>query len=127
MAPTTRSKTDAPARLAPGNRVALVAPAGPLLEHDDLMRAEELCRALGLEPMLGRHAAAHHGYFAGTDAERLADLNAALADPEIDAVWCILGGFGVSRILAVVDFDAVAARPKAVVGYSAITALRLAL
>ena len=127
MAPTTRSKTAAPSRLEPGNRVALVAPAGPLLEHDDLMRAEELCRALGLEPVLGRHAAAHHGYFAGTDAERLADLNGALADPGIDALWCIRGGFGVSRILADVDFDAFAARPKPVVGYSDITALLLAL
>ena len=127
MAPTTRSKSAAPVRIAPGNRIALVAPAGPLLEHDDLIRAEELCRALGLEPVLGRNASAHHGYFAGTDAERLSDLNAALTDPAIDAVWCIRGGFGVSRILADVDFDGFAARPKPVVGFSDITALLLAL
>ena len=123
-----RSKASvAPARLSRGKRVALVAPAGPLLEHDDLVRAEELCRALGLEPVMGKHAAGHHGYFAGTDAERLTDLNAALTDPAIDAVWCIRGGFGMSRILADVAFDAFAASPKPVVGFSDITVLLLAL
>ena len=128
MSPTTGSKRAAlPARLAPGKRVALVAPAGPLLERDDLVRAEELCRALGLEPVMGTNAGAHHGYLAGTDAERLADLNTALTDPAIDAVWCIRGGFGMTRILAGVDFDAFAAAPKAVVGFSDITVLLLAL
>ena len=59
-----------------GSRVALVAPAGPLLERDDLHRAEALCRALGYDPVLGENAGGRHGYLAGTDDERLADLNA---------------------------------------------------
>ena len=46
-----------PPRLARGSRIALVAPAGPLLERDDLTRAETLCRALEYEPVLGAHAA----------------------------------------------------------------------
>ncbi|MFZ5624575.1 MAG: S66 peptidase family protein [Gemmatimonadota bacterium] len=106
-----------------GARVALVAPAGPLLEHDDLARGEELCRALGMEPVLMPHAGARHGYLAGTDDQRLADLNAALRDDSIDAVWCLRGGYGVTRILAGVDFEALRRRPKAVIGYSDITAL----
>ena len=65
-----------PPRLIPGNRVALLAPAGPLLDRDDLTRAEALCRALGYDPVLGKSAYARHGYMAGTDEERLADLNA---------------------------------------------------
>lgn len=112
-----------PPRLVRGSRVALVAPAGPLLERDDLTRAETLCRALGYEPVPGPHTAGHHGYFSGTDEERLADLNGAFHDPSIDAVWCIRGGYGTTRILERVDFEALARRPRAVIGYSDITAL----
>ncbi len=116
-----------PPRLAPGSRVALVAPAGPLLDRDDLARAEALCRALEYEPVLGARAGGHHGYFAGTDEERLADLNDAFRNPVIDAVWCIRGGYGVTRILDGIDFDALARRPRAVIGYSDITALLAAV
>ena len=103
--------------------MALVAPAGPLLERDDLARAEALCRALGYEPVLGRNTAERHGYFAGTDEQRLADFNAALGDSEVAAVWCIRGGYGTTRILDQLDFDALARRPKPVIGYSDITAV----
>ncbi len=112
-----------PPRLAPGCRVALVAPAGPLLERDDLARGSELCRALGYEPLLAPNAGERYGYLAGRDEQRLSDLNAALRDPRVDAVWCLRGGYGMTRILDGVDFDAVRARPKAVIGYSDITAL----
>lgn len=112
-----------PPRLVRGSRIALVAPAGPLLERDDITRAETLCRALDYEPVTGAHVGGHYGYFSGTDEERLADLNAAFRDPSIDAVWCIRGGYGVTRILDGVDFEALAARPRPVIGYSDITAL----
>lgn len=112
-----------PPRLTRGSRIALVAPAGPLLDRDDLLRAETLCRALDYEPVLGAHAGGHYGYFSGTDEERLADLNAALRDPAIDAVWCLRGGYGVTRILDGVDFEALVRRPRPVIGYSDITAL----
>jgi muramoyltetrapeptide carboxypeptidase len=94
-----------------------------LLERDDITRAEALCRALDYEPVTGTHAAGHFGYFSGTDEERLGDLNAALRSPDIDAVWCLRGGYGVTRILADIDFDALARRPRPVIGYSDITAL----
>jgi len=112
-----------PPRLARGSRVALVAPAGPLLDRDDLVRAEGLCRALGYEPVLGPNTAQRYGYFAGTDEQRLADLNGALRDPELSAIWCIRGGYGTTRILDRVDFDALARRPKPIIGYSDITAI----
>ncbi len=116
-----------PPRLAPGSRIALVAPAGPLLERDDLTRGEELCRALGFEPVLAAHAGGRYGYLAGTDEQRLADLNAALRDDRVDAVWCLRGGYGITRILDGVDFRALERHPKAVIGYSDITALINAL
>jgi muramoyltetrapeptide carboxypeptidase len=112
-----------PSRLVPGSRIGLVAPAGPLLERDDLTRAEALCRALGYEPVVGKNAYSRHGYLAGTDDQRLADLNWALQDPALGAVWCIRGGYGVTRILDRVDFSALARRPKPLIGFSDITAL----
>jgi muramoyltetrapeptide carboxypeptidase len=112
-----------PPRLTRGSRVALVAPAGPVLERDDLTRAESLCRALDYEPVMGSHAGDRYGYLAGSDDQRLTDLNAALKDPAIDAVWCLRGGYGATRIIDRVDFEALARRPKPLIGYSDITAL----
>jgi muramoyltetrapeptide carboxypeptidase len=83
----------------------------------------ELCSALGYEPIMGRNARARHGYFAGTDDERLADLNSALQDPSTDAIWCIRGGYGSVRLLDRVDYGAIADRPKALIGFSDVTAL----
>lgn len=116
-----------PPRMQPGCRVALIAPSGPLLERDDLDRGAELCRALGFQPVMGANAHRRYGYLAGSDDERLADLNGALRDPAIDAIWCLRGGFGVTRILDRVDFAALAERPRPVIGYSDITALLLAV
>ncbi len=112
-----------PPGLSRGSRIALVAPAGPLLDRDDLARAEGLCRALGYEPALGRNTGERHGYFAGTDDQRLADLNDAIRDPDLAAIWCIRGGYGTTRILDRVDFDALGRRPKPLIGYSDITAV----
>jgi muramoyltetrapeptide carboxypeptidase len=105
----------------------LIAPAGPLLETDDLTRAQELCRALGYEPVLGQNAHRRLGYLAGTDEERLSDLNRALGDPNIDAVWCIRGGYGTLRLLERVDYAALSRHPKPVIGFSDVTALLIAL
>ena len=67
------------------------------------------------------------GSFAGDDAQRAADLNHALADDSIDAVWCLRGGYGTMRVLDALDYEAIARRPKPIVGYSDITALHCAL
>jgi muramoyltetrapeptide carboxypeptidase len=112
-----------PPKLRPGCRIGLVAPAGPLLETDDLTRAGELCRALGYEPVLGTNASSRYGYLAGTDDQRLVDLNRALQETSIDAVWCIRGGYGAIRLLDRVDYAAIARRPKVFIGFSDITAL----
>jgi muramoyltetrapeptide carboxypeptidase len=72
---------------------------------------------------LGRNAYRRHGYLAGTDDERLADLNAAFQDPSIDAIWCIRGGYGSLRLLDRVDYAAMARQPKALIGFSDATAL----
>ncbi|MBA2440700.1 MAG: LD-carboxypeptidase [Thermoleophilaceae bacterium] len=116
-----------PPRLQAGARVALIAPAGPITHADDLTRAVANARTLGWDPVLSPHVGGCHGYLSGTDAERAADLNDAIRDDSIDAIWCVRGGYGVMRILHQVDFDSLRSRPKALIGYSDITALHLAV
>jgi muramoyltetrapeptide carboxypeptidase len=114
-----------PPALGPGARVALVAPAGPLAE-EAVDRALHRVRAWGWEPVPGEHARARHGYLAGTDEQRAADLNAALRSPDNDAVWCLRGGYGTMRILERIDWAALAQRPRPLIGFSDNTALHLA-
>ena len=116
-----------PPSLAPGARVALLAPAGPLADEADLARAEHNVRALGWEPHASPHARSRDGYLAGDDASRLADLNAAIRDPRIDGIWCLRGGYGAMRILDAIDYDSLRRAPKAIIGFSDITALHLAV
>jgi muramoyltetrapeptide carboxypeptidase len=115
-----------PQVLRPGDAVALVSPAGPVAE----VRVQAAVRELtswGLKPRIYPHALDAEHYLAGSDANRAADLNDALADPDIRAVLCNRGGYGVQRILAHLDYDAVRRDPKLVVGFSDITALHAAL
>src|SRR5690349_14990375 len=116
-----------PPLLAEGARVALVAPAGPLRDASDLERAVSNVRSFGWEPVIGDNVLTRTGYFAGDDSARVSDLNRALGDDTVDAVWCLRGGYGAMRILDAVDYDAAARHPKALIGYSDITALHCAL
>lgn len=115
-----------PPALAPGARVALVAPAGPLAGPEDVARAEVNARRLGWDPVVGRHVLGRHGYFAASDADRLADLEEALADRTIDAIWCLRGGYGTMRLLPSLDLSLRRARPRTLLGFSDITALHAA-
>lgn len=116
-----------PALLQPGSRVGLVAPAGPLRDETDLDRAVASVQAFDWEPVIGTHVLERDGYLAGIDAHRLTDLNTFSADPTIDAVWCIRGGYGTMRLLDSIDYDAWQRNPKPLIGYSDITALHAAI
>ncbi len=107
--------------------MALVAPAGPLQRPEDLPRAEENVRSMGWEAVIGNHVNARMSYLAGSDTERLNDLNRALADPKIDAIWCLRGGYGLTRLLEDIDYAALARSPKTIIGYSDATALHAAI
>jgi muramoyltetrapeptide carboxypeptidase len=115
-----------PGRLRPGDLVALVAPSGPV-PHDQAAAAARILTGWGLRSRLGRNALAGRRFLAGTDDERLADLDDALRDPEVRGVLCLRGGYGAQRIVDRIDYPAVRADPKLVLGYSDITALHLAL
>jgi muramoyltetrapeptide carboxypeptidase len=115
-----------PPQLRAGSRVALVAPAGPLTS-ERIVRSVERCRQLGLDPILGTHVHQRTGYFAGTDAERAADLQAAIDDDGIDAVWALRGGYGTVRLLDSIDLSGMREKPKPFIGFSDNTTLHLTL
>ncbi|GGX05586.1 putative carboxypeptidase [Streptomyces malachitofuscus] len=115
-----------PPRLAPGARVAVVAPSGPVPE-ERLLAGLDVLRGWDLDPVVAPHVLdrdAEFGYLAGGDADRAADLQSAWCDPAVDAVICARGGYGVQRIVDTLDWEAMrAAGPKVFVGFSDITAL----
>ncbi|MCO5974296.1 S66 peptidase family protein [Actinoallomurus soli] len=118
-----------PSSLHAGDRVAVVAPSGPV-DSDRLERGAAVLRSLGLEVTFGRHVldvAPGLPHLAGTDADRAADLQAAWCDPEIAAVFCARGGYGAARVLDHLDWAALGrAAPKLLHGSSDITALHVA-
>jgi muramoyltetrapeptide carboxypeptidase len=113
-----------PPRLRPGSRVALVSPAGPSPD-ERIDAAIERCRVLGFEPEPGAHARARDGYLAGTDEQRLADLDAALRDPSVSAIWAVRGGYGTMRLLERLDLAPLRDAPRAFIGFSDNTAVHL--
>jgi muramoyltetrapeptide carboxypeptidase len=119
-----------PRRLRAGDRVALVAPSGPVAA-DRLAAGEALLRSWGLEVVLGAHVLDRHpvhGYLAGTDRDRATDFERAWLDPTVSAVMCARGGYGVQRMVDLVDWDAVrGAPPKVLVGFSDVTVLHEAV
>ena len=118
-------KARRPPGLGTGDRVGVVAPGGPV-RQPALDRGIAWLRERGLVPVPGRHLEARHGYLAGTDAQRLEDLNAALADRDLAAVWFARGGYGCARVVADVDLRPLRRRPKALIGFSDITVLHAA-
>ncbi|MEK9591579.1 MAG: LD-carboxypeptidase [Gammaproteobacteria bacterium] len=109
--------------LKPGMTVGVVAPSSNAFEDDDIRFALDIVSSLGFKPKPGRHLFKRYGYLAGTDAQRAADLNAMFVDDEVDAIFCARGGYGAMRILPMLDYTAIAANPKVLLGYSDITAL----
>jgi len=116
-----------PRRLRTGDRVGLVAPASANFRSEDVEIAQDVARAFGLEPRLGAHVRDRHGYLAGRDEARAADLNEFFADASLTGIFAIRGGWGCARLLPLLDWDAVRRNPKVVTGYSDVTALHCAL
>lgn len=114
-------------RLTVGDHVALVSPASPVRSARVLALGRKRLEQFGLRVKIGRYALSEHGYLAGTDRERVHDLEAAFRDPDIKAIICTRGGYGVARLLPMFDLDLVRRHPKPLVGFSDITALHLAL
>ena len=112
-----------PRALRPGSRIHIAVPSGPVPADRLEAGLVALQRHVVGEISLAPNIAARAGYFAGDDRTRLAALQDALADPDIDAIVCARGGYGLTRLLGLLDPARLAAAPKLLVGFSDISAL----
>jgi muramoyltetrapeptide carboxypeptidase len=118
-----------PRLLPAGGTIGICSPAGPS-PLSTLKNGISALEAHGYKVVVGENAQGLHPkylYLAGTDAERVSDLNSFLSDPSIDLILCARGGYGCARLLDKIDWDAARKDPKPLVGYSDITALHLGL
>jgi muramoyltetrapeptide carboxypeptidase len=115
-----------PARLKKGDRIGILAPAGPVLQ-EEIQPGLDFLESCGFEPVCAPHLFDRKGYLAGEDEARLKDLHAMFRDKKIKAVLCARGGYGAHRTLQNLDYPLVSRNPKVFVGYSDITALLFAL
>jgi muramoyltetrapeptide carboxypeptidase len=106
--------------LQPGDKVALISPAG-YIDRLHLEYAMQLLSSWGLQPIAGQHALKRCGSFAGNDAERLEDLQWAMNSDEIKAIFCTRGGYGCMRIVEKLDYSRFQGEPKWLIGFSDIT------
>jgi muramoyltetrapeptide carboxypeptidase len=113
-----------PPFLNPGDEVAIISPSFQI-DSEKLAGAASLLERWGLKVRLGKNAAKRSGPFAGSDDERLSDLQEMVNDRDIKAVICSRGGYGVSRIIDRVDFSALKENPKWFAGFSDITVLHM--
>lgn len=115
-----------PKRLKKGDTVGIIAPSSPP-NQENLQKALPFLEELGLKIKLGKSVDAAHGYLAGTDDERLADLHAMFEDPEVSGIICAGGGYGAARYADRIDYAMIMENPKVFWGYSDITFLHTAI
>jgi muramoyltetrapeptide carboxypeptidase len=111
-----------PRALKEGSTIAIVAPASGVPQGEALDAAATL-RNLGFKVKLGKYLTKGFGYLASTDENRASEFMQYVRDPEVDCIMAVRGGYGVMRILPMLDFQEIRANPKVIIGYSDITAL----
>ena len=111
-----------PKSLSAGARIGVVNPAY-WLEPERLQRAVGVFEELGYELVLGKSTRLMENQYAGSAAERAADIMTMFTDASIDAIICARGGYGGNRVLPLLDYDVIRDNPKIFIGYSDITGL----
>ncbi|ASK64171.1 LD-carboxypeptidase [Virgibacillus phasianinus] len=111
-----------PFALQEGDRVAVIAPAGPS-DRENLKQGIRVFEKMGLEVIIGRHVFDGEEKLAAADQKRLADLHETFFDPTIRGIFCANGGFGTARIAPMIDYAKIQRNPKIFWGYSDITYL----
>lgn len=109
-----------PKSLKKGDKIAVISPAGAV-DASQLEKGIEMIKSKGYEPVLGEHLYTKfsNGYnYAGTEQERTKDINWALNDNEIRAVWASRGGYGCQHLIQNLDFKNFTKNPKWYIGYS---------
>ncbi len=102
--------------------IIIIAPANAV-NREEINPAIEIFKSWELDVILGKQLFNTHHTFAGTDEERLEDLQNAMDNPTIKAIVCARGGYGTARIIDKLDFTKFLKNPKWLVGFSDITIL----
>jgi muramoyltetrapeptide carboxypeptidase len=110
-----------PPYLHKGDTVMIIAPAGIMKDTAKVDNGIALLKEWGLNVTLGKHLFDQNFHFAGTDAQRAEDVQNALDDPTVKAIWCARGGYGSVRIIDTIDFTNFKKHPKWMIGFSDIT------
>ena len=105
-----------PPFLKRGDEVAIISPSFAI-DEDKVSFAAAFLEDWGLKVKVGRNANKRNGPFAGTDGERLNDLQEMTNDKSVKAVFCSRGGYGVSKIISRTDFSALKQNPKWYIGF----------
>src|SRR5439155_18579869 len=113
--------------LPDGVAIGVPALSTPYFYLSDVSRGVEWWEAQGYRIKLADGIWARDDYVAGDPEARARDVEAMFADPEVDVVQCLQGGFGAAQLLPYLDFDVMASNPKALCGFSDITALHVAI
>lgn len=112
--------------LAPGDTIALAAPSGNIGEERKETLIDGLTK-MGFKVKAMPNILDRTGYLAGDDEARAASIMDAWRDPEVNAIFCVTGGYGATRMVDALDYDFIAENPKILTGFSDITALHLAI
>jgi muramoyltetrapeptide carboxypeptidase len=107
--------------------IGVCAPSGPYFNRSDVLRPKEWWEAKGYHVKLTDGVWDQDDYVAGDPKSRAVDLNALFADPEVDVIQVLWGGTGAMQVLPFLDYESIAANPKALMGYSDITNLHVAI
>ena len=113
--------------LPEGGTIGVAAPASGFENRSEVLRGVEWWEKRGYAVKLGEHVFDRDDYVAGDERDRATDVMAMFADPEVDVVQSLQGGYGSAQLIPHLDFEAIAANPKPFVGYSDITALHVAI
>ncbi len=116
-----------PGRLEYGDTIGVAAPASAPPDPKAIDRSVAVLERLGFRVKLAPHVRKRRGFLAGTDRERAGDLMRLFTDPKVKAIVSMRGGYGSSRLLSLLDFNAIRVHPKIFIGYSDITSLHWAL
>ena len=111
-----------PQALKIGDKISIISTARKI-SLEEVQPAINLLTEWGLEVVLGENLFAEDHQFAGTKVQRLADLQKALNNDEIKAVFCARGGYGTVQLIDEIDFSHFKKQPKWIVGYSDVTVL----
>ncbi len=115
-----------PPALRPGDTIAII-PTARAITVEELRDGIAMAESWGLKVKLGAGIGRKHFQQAGTALERAADLQAAIQDPAVKAIWCARGGYGTVRLMEHIDLSPLLKNPKWIVGFSDVTVLHNAL